>query len=364
MTNNKKEGAQFESQGNNNSTNNENSNPTVEIEIKRHQQLFELLTKPMRMWRVLLSLFLIIVVLFLGIAFVIIAIKKYYPYSVIETNIQGATTMKTEDKEVIYWLFNTADLWANSGIEVKEGDELTIRASGASFTAIHHLVKASDENFKPIDEWVGTGGQRKDEERDRLRAEYRINKNYNEGILLMQIIPADKANMNGNWKDMDPCYLRDGNIEIIGKERRNLRISQNGVLHFAVNDVVLPDHVLDSMYVNWIKSLIEEQFIDSIKTKSIFELINKRNDISKVTFLSRLSELNNTIFNDSIKRIIEKKNIGLALGHYPPKGKDSSYYKAYPLINELVYYKEKQFRDAWYVDNLGSFLIVIERKKQ
>ena len=140
-------------------TKSENNVPKVEIEIKRHQQLFELLSNPNRMWRVLLSLFLIIVVFFWGIAFVVIAIKKYYPYNVIETNIYGATTMKTEDKEVIYWLFNTADLWANSGIDVKKGDVLTIRASGASFTAIHHLVDASEKNYRPTDKWVGTEGQ-------------------------------------------------------------------------------------------------------------------------------------------------------------------------------------------------------------
>ncbi|MBO4660358.1 MAG: hypothetical protein J5610_02740 [Prevotella sp.] len=48
--------------------------------------------------------------------------------------------MKSEDKEVIYWLLNTADVWANSGIHVEKGDELTIRASGLSHAGIHHLV--------------------------------------------------------------------------------------------------------------------------------------------------------------------------------------------------------------------------------
>ena len=128
----------------------------IKIIVRRHQQLFELLNDPHRMWRVLLSLFLIIVVLFVGIAFVVISIKKYYHYSMIMTNLEGASIMHNEDKEVSYWLFNTADLWANSGIEVQKGDELSIYASGASYTAIHHLTEASRGNYKPDDEWVDT----------------------------------------------------------------------------------------------------------------------------------------------------------------------------------------------------------------
>lgn len=36
----------------------------------------------------------------------------------------------------------------------------------------------------------------------------------------------------------------------------------------------------------------------------------------------------------------------------------------YPFVNELVYYKQKKFVDAWFVDNIGSFLIIIERKRR
>lgn len=337
---------------------NDNNNqqvPKVEIEIKRHQQLFELLSEPKRMWRVLLSMFLLIVILFMGIAFVVIAIKKYYPYNVIETNIQGATIMKAEDKEVIYWLFNTADLWANSGIEVEEGDELTIRASGAFFTAIHHLVDASKENYKPEDEWVGTEGQRKEINlREKLRAEYRINKNYDEGILLMQIVP-NSNNGDGNWKSLDPKNLKDGRIEVIGKERRNLQIGSPGVLHFAVNDIVLTDSVLDGMYKQWIDSLANHKYLDEKKKEEI---------LANLWDIKKMMSLNNSIFNDSLKKQIKKEKIGLALGHYPQIKGDTSGYKAYPLVNELVYYKQNSFRDAWFIDNLGSFLIVIERKKK
>ena len=90
--------------------------PKVEVLIIRHKQLFEMLKRPDIMWRVLLSLFCVIVVLFVGIAFVVISIKSFYPYNSIRTNLYGATIMENEDTEISYWLFNTAELWANSGI--------------------------------------------------------------------------------------------------------------------------------------------------------------------------------------------------------------------------------------------------------
>ena len=354
-----------------------NKKQEVEVVIKRHKQLFDLLRHPNELWKVLLSLFLIIVIAFIGLAIVVISIKRYYPYNVIETNLQGASIMKSEDKDVIYWLFNSADLWANSGIEVSEGDELTIRASGASYTAIHHLVEASDSNRIPEDRWVDTEGQRKTNDRDILRGAYRISPMSVEGILLMQVIPSNLQNNSDTWLSQKETekYLNNGQIEIIGKERRNLRISQDGVLHFAVNDIVLTDSILKKIYREYIDSLSYNNASILSKKNTIisafdslgYDSIGYKSDDNK--WLDRL--IHNNIGIDS--SIIEyARSKGLALGHYPicktDLGTIDSFsvkaHEAYPIVNELVYYKQKHFRDPWYVDNIGSFLIVIERKRK
>lgn len=365
--------------------NTNNKKQEVEVIIKRHKQLFDLLRHPNELWKVLLSLFLIIVIVFIGLAIVVISIKRYYPYNVIETNLQGASIMKSEDKDVIYWLFNSADLWANSGIEVSEGDELTIRASGASYTAIHHLVDASDSNRIPEDRWVDTEGQpegqrerqRKTNDRDILRGAYRISPMSAEGILLMQVIPSNMQNNSDTWLSQKETgkYLVNGQIEIIGKERRNLRISQDGVLHFAVNDIVLTDSILKKMYREYIDSLsYQNDFIRSEKNTIIntfdsigYDSIGYKSDDNKL--LDTLIKKNISVDNSTIEYA---KSKGLALGHYPICKTDlgtidslsEKAHNAYPIVNELVYYKQKHFRDPWYVDNIGSFLIVIERKRK
>ena len=54
------------------------------------------------------------------------------------------------------------------------------------------------------------------------------------------------------------------------------------------------------------------------------------------------------------------KNLGYGFGVYYQK--DDSVHNGYPFVNELIYYFDKEYRDPWYMDNVGSFLIVIERK--
>ena len=340
--------------------------PKIEITVKRHKQLFDLLNEPAKMWRVLVSLFLLIIILFIGLAFVVISIKKFYPYNIIETNVQGATIVKNEDKDVIYWLFNTADLWANSGIEVQEGDILTIRASGSSFTAIHHLVDASEKNRIPQDKWVGTEGQPKDKDnpRDLARSKYRLCHEAPEGILLMKII--DHKNAQQSFSDWgDELLYQD--IEVIGKER-TLYISKSGILHFAVNDIVLTDSILDLMYHDYIYSISVDKNISNGLAEqrdtiiNSFKKINQKEQSIPTTDLIGFLVKNNSLIPDSLSKLKAEKT-GIAPGRFP-KTDSLDYESAYPLVNELVYYKQKKFKDAWYVDNLGSFLIVIERKRK
>ena len=347
---------------------NDENQPKIEITVRRHKQLFELLQDPVRMWRVLLSFFLLIVILFIGLAFVVLTIKKFYPYNMIETNIQGASIVKSEDKDVIYWLFNTADLWANSGIEVQEGDILTIRASGSSYTAIHHLVDASQNNYAPNDKWVGTEGlDYFRTPRDSYSGKYRLCPYADEGILLMKIIESDSINDKplNEWSD---SLLTKG-IEVIGKER-TLYITKSGVLHFAVNDIVLTDSTLKRMYSDYIYSIDSLSNGLAMQRDSLFKYFDSIHEKDS-TYIKKIVSINNLL---GIKDTSKAEKIGLCPNRYPvePEGinkkknkdKELIYNKAYPLVNEYVYYKKHKFIDAWYMDNLGSFLIVIERKRR
>lgn len=327
-------------------------NRKVQIEVVRHRDLLTILRNPRMTWKAILSLFLVLVILFFGLAFVTLAIKSIYPYNSISTTKYGATIIKSEDKEVIYWLFNTADLWANSGIEVHKNDVISVRASGKSNNAIHHLVNDCMLNREPEYEWTGPEGSvagwkdaGRNADRDEQRRKFRIAPGENEGVLLMQVIPEryqnredrSKAGVNNFFSTSHtPPQFVDGNspdtfgrwkgspepdIYVIGAGKNDQVIRTDGILHFAVNDVALT-----------------ERKIDAMKKKTVYDELS----IGKVYK-----------YSDTMT-VIRKVRDTVTFVKVADTGKDK---------DELDLYREINYVDAWFADNVGSFLIVIERKR-
>lgn len=381
-----------------NSNHSDENSRIVTIEIVRHKRLFEILENPRAMWKVIASLFVIVGVFFIGIALVVLVVKSFYPYNVIKTNPYGATIIKNEDKEVIYWLFNTAELWANSGIEVKKNDRITIRASGAANTAIHHLVDGASDDFQPGFSWVGTEGLERNTGHSAFRGQFRLVPDAPFGKLLMQIIPVSKQKNRADWIKSS-TYIDDtdekgekNQIFTIGKERIELVVPCDGVLHFAVNDVVMSDKNIKDMYLKSLQLFKEsindnngknelQLYIDSFdkilknnkkdKNKkdkeTLKDIIIEDDNVGK--FLQKYeggilsnkeAEKNKEIYIKRKNLIDNLKNLGYGFGVYYQK--DDSMHEGYPFVNELIYYYDKEYRDPWYMDNVGSFLIVIERK--
>lgn len=362
----------------------------LQIQLVKHRRLFELLEKPRLLWRVIGMSVFVLVALFAGLAGVVLALKSFYPYSSIETNSYGATIMQTEDKEVIYWLFNTAELWANSGVEVKKNDRLTIRSSGASNTAIHKLVNCAIDNQEPSYLWVGTGGLDSDNSSTNYRDMSRIVSDREYGLLLMQVIPDEYSRKSVQWlKSSDRERQRffsgsNKNVYIIGGAREDLLISEDGIMHFAVNDIVMTDSILDDIYNQNLDALVSvlktkvsgsklERLVRNIK--QTFADIKVKEDTAKVEKLKAYNDsLFARVYSDPalIKPFISRndtitykqvKEIKYQFGYYFDDGKGQINVSGYPLINELVYYKLHKFRDPWYADNVGSYLIVIERNR-
>lgn len=308
---------------------------TLNIEITSYKSLHDILDSPLKVVCAICALLILTIAIFVGIGIITLTLKRMYPYSNIRTNALGATTLQNENKEITYWLFNTAELWANSGIKVKAGDILTIRASGKSHTAIHHLVEDAGKNLALRDHWVSTSGaEAKDSIRDKLRMQYRIFSGRNQDALIMQVVPegidmSDRITNENfltfetpqvNLDEAEKKRLREHqeNMYYIGNEKVNLRINKGGILHFAVNDIVLTGAIIEQM----------RHHNDS--------LINADPEV-------------NTWEAGNAKYFSFGQN---------PKDK-----KTTKESNEMTYYKETNYYNAWFDDNVGSFLIIIEQNK-
>lgn len=321
---------------------------SLKIEIVKYKWLLKALENPKLLWRLLISVSAMLVMLFFGLSIVAVIVKSMYPYETIRTNAYGATIMEDEKKEVVYWLFNSAELWAYSGIRVEKGDVLTIRSSGMMHTAIHHLVDEVKTNRQLTESWVNTEGIRSFDQRwarDDARADFRIAPNVNQNKLLMRVVD-DSSN-----PAVDPvCY-------VIGKERTNLVIAEGGILQFAVNDIALTDSVI---------CRLNERYVNDVCTKLKLTEDHKKawlkffDTYVKETPAKRDSIVLGPLLEEIIKRMKahEDELPGVALGCY--YGREDSY----PILNEALYYLDKDFEEAWFADNVGSFLIVIERNKK
>ncbi|MCR4665590.1 MAG: hypothetical protein K5660_09545 [Paludibacteraceae bacterium] len=231
----------------------------LHIHIERWQDVVNILDDKKRVFLFAFIIIIIGLALFWGISIIIVQLKNSYTYSDITTNALGATQLRDEEKEISYFLFNTAELWANSGIQVKKGDIISVHASGRGNTAIHHLYDNAKNNKQSTDEFFGANGERVNPENDRnkLRSEYRIFPKLPQSALVMQVVNTDSKR-----KDI-PLVPRDGdpnNFYYIGAHCENIHINNDGWLYFAINDIVLDSATIVKMMLdNFVRILELEQ---------------------------------------------------------------------------------------------------------
>lgn len=112
--------------------------------------------------------------------------------------------------------------------------------------------------------------------------------------------------------------------------------------------------------------LLKNEYIN-IKLKNFIDRVKKFFKKYKVGILPKDNKPDYKEKGKKVEKNITRKdlidslkNLGYGFGFYYEEG--DYLHKGYPFVNELIYYFDKKYRDPWYMDNVGSFLIVIERK--
>lgn len=333
-----------------------NKDQQLHIHIERWQDFVDILDDGKKVLMLSVVVVIIGLTLFSGITFIILQLKKSFTYSDITTNALGVTTLRDEQKEVSYFLFNTATLWANSGIEVKEGDVISVHSSGSAHTAIHHLHNAGEKNYRPDEDYFDADGGRFNNisERDKARRKYRLVPDLPNNALIMQVY-------NGNFK---PPYRaktdeQKKNFYYVAKHRENILIHESGTLYFAINDIVLDSETIKKMMRD------NFNFIDTANTNITNEerqFINrKKNLLKKQKDQKKLSEKEYELtYKDYITyKALRKKALYEFGPYYDEKEKCID---TLTLKTEMDYYLEHNYTTAWFDDNVGSFLIVVEKQ--
>ncbi len=341
-----------------------NSTQNIRVEISRYKTLLDALSDPKKVARVIFTVFSLGVLLFFGITLVVVTVKRFYPYSDITTNALGTTTIRNENKEVSYWLLNTAELWADSGINVKKGQTITIRASGKKHTAVHHLYRDAEENSPKLREpWVGTKGFRASEdergERDRARARYKLFPGANQDALIMQIVYGDGPDIRpddnvvrGKDRIITGLKKTDNSFILVGDRQENIYIEKDGRLYFTINDVPLDDATILKMMCDICEKPVPLDLLnllrkaDSLRTK--YDKLRGEGKGIETALDSCYKGFLNLFDIDSLATKKGSKHGPFEFGNNP-----------YGEIELYGYYMER-YIEPWYEDNVGSFLIVVE----
>ncbi len=359
MENNIPKDENYTGEGQVNAPKNEEKPHKVEIEINKFQNLVKALNDPRMLAKIIMVTCIIVFLLFLGISLIAMMLKKFYPYNVISTNEYGATFIQNEDKDVIYWLFNSADLWANSGVEVKKGDIVTIHTSGAFHTAIHHLADDAKKNILTYNWMKPGGGKPSSIPHDDTRAKYRIAPYYNPNTILMQVIPKDYFDgIYGEWwrnkekivneQDEKLETIFDDKIDggptshiyAIGEGQDNIEIQEDGYLCFAVNDIALTRFKISEMMRNVeIKETIK--IVDKIEdTIKMGDTIKIEDSIKIDTIIKYL------ITKDTIKDYKDVGNLKMDYFYFSKDEKDLRALMGY--INGIYNYYKNGRKGAIY----------------
>ncbi len=182
-----------------------------------------------------------------------------------QINSQGALIpTKACGCEQALFLFNASDLWADTGIQVREGDRIKITASGAIHTSLNDIHDAAAANRRPSYPWVGsnlrklTARHRQDPEQFRLDSfvykgmyddlELAIDTASYYGAILYQIRPGSVAcqpEPGGGATPHAEVYRLDDHAGYFA-------VPRSGTLYFAINDIYLTDRLIRQMGAeNW-----------------------------------------------------------------------------------------------------------------
>lgn len=188
-----------------------------------------------------------------------------------DINSKGALTITQPcQREHSIFMFSSASLWADTGIDLIEGDVVTISGSGSFESSIWDKKAKAEKNEKPQYSLINIAYEQRGTEREPgAVTKYCI---YNEssdsidnpprfGSLLYQIRPSQRQCVNANTASFSPiCQARvDGAMGVLD-ERFTVR--NPGTLYVCVNDIYLTDSIVESMFS------LEDDSVWSIKPEA------------------------------------------------------------------------------------------------
>lgn len=224
---------------------NTNGNLLKRIERNKHWRFF-----------MIISLFFMMLVLVVGYAIYFINDVILYE-SEFFINEQGSfNPRKSLDSEYGLYLFNTSDIWANSGIQVNKKDKIKISISGGFNSSIKGVIDGAKDNLKINHSWLYSDSIYNNKTKrfkticDINQMDYCLSKGesnnrtlrkekYDFGTILYTIQP--ESNNISNY----PLTVDNKDLKKWIPKNKFIRAKNSGYLYFAVNDLIFQTFPID-----------------------------------------------------------------------------------------------------------------------
>ena len=278
-------------------------------------------------WHPTFSLVLVLCEVLLGLTLVLVGTIQIVRDDILYTNqqtvnSQGCLSVKQGlEREYAMYLFNTSELWADTGIELSKGDKYRMSFSGAFHSSIGHLIAESENNNpKPSVIWTNcdtTSGQSD-------KKPYCVDPTNDIGVILYRVGPslplinADIQPTAWNRVDSNLTHKRSVLFEqkkydrhnYVFKEDTSNIIRHSGTLQLAVNDVYFRDTHDLSRFAN---STNERRFIESDSVISFFPSY-LRPKVDSIKFcVDSILVRDTSLFIDNYTRMLYDDNLGQIL---------------------------------------------------
>lgn len=222
------------------------------------------------------------------------------------SNRQGAMVMEQPLLRTHHmFLFNTAQLWGDTGIEVMDGDEVEITVSGGFFNSIISQIKQARTNvivpdaqyFNPT-LTINDGYSSKNTFRN-----FRVNPDADYGAVLYRIVPE----IMGNQSLVKSDTLNQGVLSL-SKQKAIIHVTSPGTLQLTINDITL----LKDSINGWNRTPAPEILKNLAKSYTypeFYDAINANDPDSINKFINYLSLYPDICFYDNIGEILFNINV-------------------------------------------------------
>jgi hypothetical protein len=139
------------------------------------------------------------------------------------------------NRQSVLFLLNSAERWANTGIQIQEGDEIKISYSGGFHSDIAGLKKSAEDNSKPKYNWISLSKP------DETNYDTLLLYNYKEKCRLKRFFNKKQNAYFGSvlYTIASEFGVQDNDREFFRQieKGKSVKIKQNGTLFLSVNDI-------------------------------------------------------------------------------------------------------------------------------